>query len=118
MAGSISKMAALGLHSVSRVASRFSSLERLGKSAAALHHAAGRSRWYLLLAVVPKILVCLAVRVVIMQLPRLHVHLRLDFFSPDLVSGFAQSAIFVLAILVSGVLEDYKARMAGVGEVG
>jgi hypothetical protein len=34
--------------------------------------------------------------------------LGLSFFDEQLVAGFSNSAIFVLAILMAGVLEDYK----------
>ncbi len=60
------------------------------------------TRWYLLGRTVPYVIVSFAARFLLADV------LRLEIFSKDLVSGFAQSAIFVLAILISGVLEDYK----------
>ena len=100
---SLGKLVSFSARTLFRLASRVSSLQHLATRATAIHHAAGRSRWYLLLKVIPKILVCLLARVVINVFKAWGLHL--DFFSPELVSGLAQSAIFVLAILVSGVME-------------
>jgi hypothetical protein len=59
------------------------------------------TRWYLLLRTLPKLLVALLLRAVAELL-------GLEIFSAEIVAGFANSAIFVVAILMSGVLEDYK----------
>lgn len=60
------------------------------------------SRWYLLLRTIPFVLMALAARVFVVDV------LGLALFPKELVSTFSQSAIFVVAILLSGVLEDYK----------
>ena len=60
------------------------------------------SRWYLLLRTLPKVAAALALRLLCAHA------LGMEWFSAETVNGFSQSAIFVLAILVSGVLEDYK----------
>jgi len=78
---------------------------RLPCVAPALAGVAG-SRWYILLSVLPKVGLCLALRAAALAL-------GLTFFSEDLVNGFSNSAIFVVAILMSGVLEDYKGARAG-----
>ena len=60
------------------------------------------SRWYLLLRTLPKVAMACLARLVVGEL------LGVKLFSSEIVNGFSQSAIFVLAILISGVLEDYK----------
>ena len=60
------------------------------------------SRWYLLLRTLPKVFVACLARLIVGEL------LGIKLFSSEIVNGFSQSAIFVLAILISGVLEDYK----------
>jgi hypothetical protein len=60
------------------------------------------TRWYLLLRTIPKMLVGVALRFFCAEV------LGIEVFSADIVNGFSQSPVFVLAILISGVLEDYK----------
>jgi hypothetical protein len=60
------------------------------------------SRWYLLIECLPHVLGSIAMRFVLADM------LGLELFAMDVVSGFANSAIFVIAIMLAGVLEDYK----------
>ena len=60
------------------------------------------SRWYLLIECLPHVLGSIALRFVLADV------LGLELFAVDVVSGFANSAIFVIAIMLAGVLEDYK----------
>jgi hypothetical protein len=87
----------------------FATLEkRLRKLLARLSTLAGvadmlKTRWYLLLHTLPKVLMALLLRFIVSDMLGVP-----GFFSPELVNGFSQSAVFVLAILISGVLDDYK----------
>jgi hypothetical protein len=67
-----------------------------------LHDDTEGSRWYILLAIAPNILGSVALRFVLGDL------LQLELFDQDTVSAFSNSAIFVIAIMLAGVLEDYK----------
>jgi hypothetical protein len=60
------------------------------------------SRWDLLIECLPHVLGSIALRFVLADV------LGLELFAVDVVSGFANSAIFVIAIMLAGVLEDYK----------
>ena len=60
------------------------------------------SRWYLLIECLPHVLGSIALRFLLADV------LGLELFAVDVVSGFANSAIFVIAIMLAGVLEDYK----------
>lgn len=60
------------------------------------------SRWYLLLDCVPTCCGVLAMRFLVADVMGLH------FFPLETISSFANSAIFILAIMLAGVLEDYK----------
>jgi hypothetical protein len=83
---------------LSRCAARAARLPGVAAALAAL----AASRWYLLLRTIPYALAASAARFLLVDL------FGLAFFSKDLVNAFSQSAIFVVAILLSGVLEDYK----------
>ena len=81
-------------------------MQRLLKRVVAVSdHLIGRvagSRWYLLLRTVPRVILACLTRLVLVD------WLHLGVFPADIVNTFSQTAIFVVAILLSGVLEDYK----------
>ena len=61
------------------------------------------SRWYLILEIMPQVIFCIVARFLICDLFNFP-----GLFPADTVSNFSNSAIFVVAIMLAGVLEDYK----------
>lgn len=86
------------VNSLKRLWTRFTRASGLAKP---LADAAG-TRWYLLIDILPQALGICVVRVI---LDALHFPF---IFDGDTVGGFSNSAFFLSAILLSGVLEDYK----------
>ena len=66
------------------------------------------SRWYLLVAIAPRVFSVLAARVVLEMILWPSEWGAPGFFDEGTVSSFSNTAAFVVAILLSGVMEDYK----------